>query len=444
MRVRWTVVLAAVWVLGAADRALAQAAFRAVFVGHYYFNSQTQEGGSVASLRVNGDGSLTLMGNAPSGAWTQSIALSPSGRWLAAAAGTSSTTVEEFRVFEVGEDARLTLRFQGVVPDSPLAMAWLTDDLIAVTATQTTGSSVGVYRWTPPPAGPSLVQQDRRTTGVFNAYLAYHPSLPYLYTQDTTGGNVVKRWQVDFSAANYGRLTAAGSTPVQPNYPLGLATDRAGRRLYAGGGASGDRHAVLGFRLGTGEEALPALPGMPYSSPGNSPAWLSPSGDDRFLVIGHGTDATVRTFWMAEDGVLAATGASFQVQNLTGAIGEVAVLKDLVFVTDDTSAIDGLQGIWSLRLGPAGTLTPIGGIVYTGTPRPEGGIAVWDPAWACAADYDGDAEVLPQDVAAMVGDWFEGLTTGALYADVDGNRELTPADVSAFVAAWYGAVSGGC
>ncbi|MBX3359349.1 MAG: beta-propeller fold lactonase family protein [Phycisphaeraceae bacterium] len=421
--------------------ASAQATFRAVFVGHYYFNSQTGAGGTVASLRVNPDGTLTLLGNADSGPWTQSLALSPSGRWLAAAAGTSATQFEEVRLFRVNADASLTLHHQALVPDSPLAMVWITDDLIAITATQLGGSSVGIYRWNPD--APSLLQRDRKSTGSFNSALAYHPSRPYLYTQNSQTSLEVRQWLISFDDATYGMLTDAGATPLA-HYPLNIITTGTGEFMYAGGGISGDRHAILGFGLDTDGQPPVAIPGSPFTSPGNSPAYLASNGDDRFVLVGHGTDATLRSFEASSTGVLTSTGNSFLVQNLQGAIGEVASLRDLVFVTDDTSALDGVQGIYSLRLGPTGTLSPIGGLVYTGTPRPEGGIAVWNPTTVCPGDYNGNGEIDPVDLADFINAWTTGLTDGSLYADADGDRTHGPTDIAVFVQQWLSAVQNGC
>lgn len=62
----------------------------------------------------------------------------------------------------------------------------------------------------------------------------------------------------------------------------------------------------------------------------------------------------------------------------------------------------------------------------------------------CPADWDGNGQVQPADVAAFVNTWFAALGSGTLAGDFDNNGLLQPADVAAFVNAWFAALSTGC
>jgi hypothetical protein len=53
------------------------------------------------------------------------------------------------------------------------------------------------------------------------------------------------------------------------------------------------------------------------------------------------------------------------------------------------------------------------------------------------SDWNDDGRIEPQDVAAMVNDWFADLAAGTTRADFDGDGAVTPADIAAFVAAWF-------
>jgi hypothetical protein len=426
--------VAAAAVASAAGLAAAQPTERTIFVGHYF----TQ--GSVASLRVGQDGTLTLLGNVSSGEWTQSIALSPGGRWLAAGAGTSSAVQETLHIFRVNADGSLSFAHLAFVPDSPLDLVWLSDDLLAVIDSGTSVSTVGIYRWNPD--APSLTETDRQTSGGFNGYLAYHPGSDYFYTQISsgTGGPSLTRWLINGVSGEI----AAGGTFFTDAYPLAPRFSPRGDMLFAGGGISAGGRAMLAFLVSEEEGGLLPTPGSPFQSPGNSPNSSAVSGDGRILAMAHGSGGIVRTFLIAPDGSLTFTDRSFVVQPTTGAIGEIAVLGDVVYVTDDTSASDGVQGIHALRLGADGSLTSLAPLLYTGSPRAEGGIAVWDPTRLCPADFDGNSTVNSADISAYLTRWLADVTAGGAYADFDASGGTNSSDISAFLTRWLSATAGDC
>jgi 6-phosphogluconolactonase (cycloisomerase 2 family) len=322
-------------------------------------------GDSVTSFTVNPDGSLTRVAAFASGDGPQTISLSPDGRFLAVANGTASITTEELRVFQVNSDATLTPRLTTAVPDSPLDIQWVSNSHLAVT--QTGVSNVRTYTYND--AGPSFVQTDIEGTGSFNSRLHYSPTRSTLYANNTSGGAGINV----FNVSRAGLMSFVEIEPV--SFAVDMAATHNGNFLYGAGGISGDGNRIHGFSV-AGNGALTALPAASFTSPGESPKVIAFSGDDKLLIAGHGTDATVQTFLL--DGVtgnLSSSGFSFDV-GLQGTLGDLQTLGDLMFVTDSSSSTDGLTGVYSFRINGDGSLTQLGPILDTLGARPEY-IATW-------------------------------------------------------------------
>ncbi len=375
---------AAVLVAGLGAPALAQADKPTMFIPHYY-----SLGGRVVTLILNPDGSLTIAGSFPAGIWTTACSLSPDGQYLAVSNASGcddgNCNFEDFRIFRVNADSTLTQVAYRQIPTSPLAVQWMGNQFVAVTITNSgaAGSSVSSYRFDRLTQQISLVETE--PVGGFNAYLEYDPAANALYTQTTTN-TLIHRWNV----APTGHLTKEGEVFTSGVYPIDLMLNRAGSRLYTAGGISAGGHALGGFTVNPlgSPTILDPLAGAPFFSPGQSPAYLTFSQNDSILFVGHGTDATVRSFLVDRPtGSLTPTGFAFDV-GLQGTIGDIAVMGDKVIIIDDSTAIDGIYGVYVFQIHPDGNFTQIGNILETGTPRPEGRMSVWMPPEApeCRAD----------------------------------------------------------
>ncbi|MEZ6232833.1 MAG: GC-type dockerin domain-anchored protein [Phycisphaerales bacterium] len=368
--------------------AMAQAHRPTMFIPHYY-----GLGGTVVSIVLNPDGSLSIIGTYPAGVWTTAASLSPDGRYLAVsnAAGCDDgdCSFEDFRVFRVNADSTLTEVAYRKVPTSPLEVEWIDNDFVAVTVTNSgaAGSQVSSYRFDRQANQIVLVETEQ--VGGFCSALAVDGAARTLYTQDSTG-QTIHRWQVDGA----GQLALEGAFPTGGVYPLDPLLSASGEWLYTAGGISSGRDKVAGYLVNAvgSTNILGFMNGAPFISPGNSPAYLAMTDDDSIMFVGHGTDATVRSFLVdSETGALTSTGFSFDV-GLQGTIGDIAVMGDKLIVTDDSTAIDGKYGAYVFQINPDGTFTQIGDILPTGTPRPEGRMAVWAPASAgCAPDLTATA-----------------------------------------------------
>ncbi len=412
-----------IFLLGsAAGSAAAQSALPAVFVANNVSDS-------ISSFSLNPDGTLEFVGNATTSDGPQTIDLSPDGRYVVVGHGTANDVEEVLTIFAVGGDASLTEEISIMVPDSPLDAVWLSDAFLAVTETNVGPPNfVHVYRFNP--AVPALSLIDTEATGSFNSALLRHPDGTALYAQDSFTNLVL--W---FGVAPDGALSPGGTLPTGATFPLELAAVPDASFLYAAGGISNGGHFVLGFSV-AGDGGLAALPGSPYFSPGQSPAHVAAGTD--WLFVGHGTDATVHSLAIGPTGALAATGFSFDV-GLQGTIGDVLVLGEFLLVTDESTAIDGISGIYSFLIGPDGSLSPAGPIEPAQGVRPES-MAGWIPPSSVPGDLDGDGEVGVTDLLIVLGAWgpCADPCPPSCQADTDRDCAVGVTDLLLVLAHWTG------
>lgn len=353
----------------AAAAAAAQSIEPAVFVVTY----PNAAPGKLSSLTVDPDGTLNLVGVwDTSDTGPQAISLSPGGRFVALSHGTANNIEEKVDVFRVNADATMTFVLTKLVPDSPLDLAWVRENLLAVTQTNLSGdNTVGLYEFDP--ATPSLTEVSRHITGRFCTSLAMHPHGRFLFANDSTANAIYT-----IEILPDGTSALRGSLPTGGIYPLGLGVTNDGTKIYAGGGISSGGAAVHGYSIEALSGSLAPLPGSPYQSQGASPKLAVASEDDRYVFVGHGTDATLRTMRVESDGRLVSTGYSFDV-GLQGTLGKVAVMENLLFVTDNSTAIDGKSGVYSFTVLTDGSLVMNGPDLFnTGSSTPNS-IAVWNP-----------------------------------------------------------------
>jgi 6-phosphogluconolactonase (cycloisomerase 2 family) len=412
--------------------AAAQSSSPAVFVS----NNGNLEG-SVSSFHVESDGTLTLVQKLVTGTRESTqdpcpgcnsyeISLSPNGRWLATGHAAGEDLFEQVTIYEVAADATMLVRTTAPIPGSVLDVQWLSDTVLAVTRTDFGASGVQTYTFD----GLSLTLADDVATGGFTTYLAAHPTLPVLYAQDSNSPYSIQAYDV----APNGVLTIIDTEFTGSTFPLELAVTHDGTKLYAAGGISNGGDKVIGLRVG-GDGSLSPLGGSPFVSPGASPSNTFASDDDKYLLVGHGTDATVRTFGIDPlTGGVAPTGFVFDV-GLQGTLGDVRTSGDLVFMTDNSTAIDGIRGIYSFTLGPDGSLASNGPIVSTDGIGPRA-IAAWQPA-PCPGDIapaGGDGMVDISDLLALLAAW--GPCPPPCDPDLDGDGLVDIADLLDLLEGW--------
>lgn len=316
------------------------------------------------------------------------MSLSPDGRHLAISHATALTT-EQVSLVRIHPDLSLELLGVFSVPDSPLDVQWIDDTFLAVAKSSVSGNNeVAIYEIDFMQSPPGAVERDRQFTGLFSTYLEKHPTLRVLYTQDSSlsgAGARVSTWEVSSS----GTLTLIDEDVTAPVYSLEIAVSPRGDYLFTTGGISSGGHAINGFFVAA-NGSLDPTPGSPYFSSGQSPADCEVSDSGDYLVVGHGTDATVRTFFITGAvGNLIETGALYDL-GTQGSIGDVREHDGMVYVTDSWT-VNGTAGVHTFELGANGELTKIGQHVSTGATSANA-IAYWEPD-SCPADCDGSGSL---------------------------------------------------
>ncbi len=243
------------------------------------------------------------------------------------------------------------------------------DNTLAVAKT---GSPANVQMFTWNEGSNSLTSVGTYSTGSFNSRFASAANGTILYANDSTG-NAIRT----FSVNPGGTLSPVQTLSTSPWFAVDMTVSNDERFLYGYGGISGDGRRIIGYTINGDGSLSPMAPNDSFMSPGQSPKVGRMSSDGRFLFVGHGTDAT---FWsFAVDpvtGALTSTGFGYDV-GLQGTLGDMAVLGDFLFVTDNSSAIDGRTGVLSFRVNSDGSFTEIGLFDSFGA-RPDY-LAVWVP-----------------------------------------------------------------
>jgi hypothetical protein len=388
--------------------------------------------GSVTSFTVNSNGTPTFADiertsdtDDDPGTNANAIALSPNGRFLAighAAGGTSP--VRQLTILEVASDASLAIVGEFDTPATPLDLVWVNDELLAVTQTDLSITNRVLTYLFVPGESAMLVPVGDINTGPFTTDLAKHPTAPVLYAGDTSGGQSI--FVID--VAPNGQLTLLGETPT-PVLPIDPAVSNGAEFVYAFSGITGGGETVLGYRVQP-DFTLEVLPTSPYVSPGASPKSGVFSDDDSLLFVSHGTDATVRSFRVDSDtGELTSTGSSFDV-GLQGSVGEMTVLNDVLYVMDDSNAIDGVSGVVTLKYDGQGVLTQIGSRAPTQGVTPTG-IVSWPGVSEafCPGDATGDGVIDGADLVELLGAFGSKTNAGEDGGDFDGSRTVDGTDL---------------
>lgn len=390
-----------------------------------------QSTGPAAFVANNGnvEGSVSAFTFAPSGAAVfvgelnistnpQTISLTPSGRFVATAHGTASDTVEALTIMEVGANAALTQVTVKLVDDSPLNIQWIDNEYLAVTHTSLSETNeLVIYRFDD--EVNSLTEVDRKPTGNFSHRIALHPTRVFIYAQDSSLNDIHA-----FSIGAGGTLTLIETQDTGTTYPLDMAITNDGTKLYAAGGISNGGNKVQGFVIES-DGSLTPMAGSPFTSPGASPAYLAVSRDDKYLYVGHGTDATCRAFTInPTTGQITATGYSFDV-GLQGTLGDLAVLANVMLITDESTATDGIRGLYSFTIQANGSLVQNGAILDTQGVTPES-IAVWLPP-RLVGDVNCDGSINGFDIDAFT----LALSNPAAYATTWPLCDVALADVNA-------------
>ena len=423
----------------AVGAAWAQSGERGVFVS----NNGNLEG-SVTAFRIDGAGQLVFVnrvvtGSRPNttvpcgGCNAYEIAISPDGRWLATAHAAGD--IDGITVLEVLADGSIVQRGQrllNVGEGGGLDLVWLSDEYLAYTRLDTSPDRIAVYLWNPGAATITPIAAYDSPGSL--AYLVVDSDRNRLYANDSTN-DLVRAFEVSPTFT----LTQTDAESTGGPFPLELAISPDGAHIYAACGISSPGQAVVGYEV-LADGTLSLLAGSPFLTGGSSPSNVFVTPDGAYVIAGHGTDATMRSLARnASSGALTATGFVFDV-GLQGTLGDVHTLDDLVFVTDNSTATDGLMGIYSITVNADGSFTQNGPIVSTGGIAPRS-VASWSPPIVqLLGDMNCDGVVSVGDIAGFV----LALTDPTGYAttypdcdiangDINGDTAVSVGDIGPFV-----------
>ncbi len=365
--------------------------------------------------------------NAP-GANAISIDISPSGKYLVTGHASGSQIGEQITILAVASDGTMTLVLELPVPETSFSVLWLDEEYIAATQTIAFGvNELVVYRFDP--QGPALTEVSRAYCGTFATKLVRHPTLRIIYVNDSGSANAIR----SFAVAPMGELALLELVALG-TYPLGIEIGPTGEFLYAAGGISGGGNKFAIFAVGpTG--LLTNLPGSPFTSPGASPKEFSIDPTGSMLFVEHGTDATIRSFFLdSQTGVPTSTGQMFDI-GLQGTLGATAAWRGILFATDESTALDGIRGLYALNVNfSTGTMTPINPVPVDSTGITPENIAIWDPPSICPADLNSDGELNFFDVQMFL----TLFSSNDLAVDFNGDGELNFFDVQIYLG-WFAA-----
>jgi 6-phosphogluconolactonase (cycloisomerase 2 family) len=423
------------------QRAEAQAAAPTVFVlNRFVSGAPSGSPGAVTSFRQNADGTLTFVANTDVGREPNSIALSPDGSLLAVGGGQTGSIGDELVLFQVNPNSTLSFLFSpsAGVPGSAFEMIWLSNDLLAVTETDTIGDNfIHVYRWMPDL--PFLFRTDIKPTGNFTTSLAFDESRNFLYTQSSQGDDIIDRWAVNLAT---GRLTHVETVP-NFDAPLDLTITADNHFLYTGGGSGifsgGCDTCINGYDITDEELVIPLF--NPTFSPVQNPAYLAASQNGH-LFVGHGGNHVIISYQIDPFGSLIDTGLTLVTDSIVG----IDSMGDYLFIADDNQSAtigDGVRGVWTYLIGADGLLTQVGnGPADTGAvPVMFEALELWPGTGEplCLCEFDSDAaQVDVFDLLAYLDLWF----VSAPAADVDGTAGVDVFDLLAFLDCWFPASSG--
>lgn len=425
----------------AAD-ATAQSSGPAIFVAN---NGNCE--GSVTSFTVNGDGTLNFVqkivtGSVPCGSGqtapglnAQAISISPSGRWLITGHGTISATVEQLTIYEVHRDATMSIKHVATTPDSPVGVAWIDDEYVAVTATPNGNDFVIIYKFDP--AGPSLIQHFYQSVSyIFD--IIVDPDHDLLFARDGLSGVTVFKINADRT------ITEVTTNPTPTTvYFLGPGLSPDGTKLYYGGGISsfnglGSRW-IGGLSVNTATGELTPMPDSPYLSPpsdgtsGPSPKEVDVSSDGKYAFVNHGGTAHIKGFEIdPQTGVLTPIENSYFDVGTQGQSGNMSILDNRLYVPRRYANPSPGDGVLALQINDDGSLTQLGGLYPTQGSLPWD-IETWPGLQLCPADINGDSNVDVADLLAVISNWGGGAGNPA---DVDGSGVVDVGDLLIIIGAW--------
>ncbi len=357
--------------------AMGQATQRTIFVA----NNGNLEG-AVTGFTIDAQNrpvfvSKTVIGTTPStanpvgGTNADGISITPDGKFLATSHTTALTT-EQITVLQVNSDSTTSIVGTFLTPDSPLDLAWLNDDTLAVTRTRTVGTNeIIVYRYDR--SANTMTEIDREPAGTFCTELLVDAPRNRLFSNSTTEGTM-RVWSINCD----GTITNLQTQFIGP-YFFGISITSDGLHFYSGVGTSNGGNVVTHLLVDPTTAAVTGADPAYTPSGGGASAFTTISTDDRFVFVGHNTGSEVYSLLRdPATGLLTNTGNFVDIGD-QGGIGNIRTYPGHLVVTRDSSFSSSTpRGIRIFAIGEQGQLTPTSDFVSSGATAPNN-MVIWSP-----------------------------------------------------------------
>jgi sugar lactone lactonase YvrE len=343
-------------------------------------------GDSLVSWTLLPDGTLVEADRIATGNAPADVALSPDGSLLAVTHGTADEIREELRLYRVNADATVSPILTRFVADSPANVAWVNDNVLAVTETKIGPSSVSTYAFDADTI--TLDYVDGFASGVFSFSLTAADGTIFVESSFDSPNNAITSRQV----APDGTILGGDDVVIGTggDFVTDLVATSDGRFVYGPGGISGPSDDLLFGFAAAPDGTLSAVPMSPVLTGTRAPAEVAMSPDDAVLyVTNNGLGSTDgRLVAYAIDpvtGELSPTGNSLVLGD-RGDAGAIDTLPGYVFHLDGSGA-DDTRGLEVIAVGPGGSLaslavyeasggfTPDALATWVGIPEPTAGAA---------------------------------------------------------------------
>lgn len=379
-----------------------------------------RDSGTVSSLRLNHNGTLSLVGTFAVGPLPQDCALTQDGDRLVVLNSNpdvpGSATV---KVMYVNADGTLTVPSAPVVVgDAPLGLGLSQSGYVLVPSTaQRDLASLRLLGMMAQPVSTA-------PAGTFPIRSVATPDSQFAYCISSISPDDV----VTYSLGADGVLSRLGALDIPGAAAFGAVVHPSGNTLYV---STGQANTINWYAINPSTGAL--TPGGSINPGGNSVTEMAITPDGRWLLSVHVLSDTVQVTRINADGSLTPTAFSAFV---TSDARDVVTDGRFVYVSDETP-LGGAVGIHMFSIHrDFGFLTALGPPAHTGGFKPQF-MALWSPP-PCEGDADGNGVINFMDITSVLTHF--GMPGPVGDANFDG--VVTFGDISTILMAW-GNVCGG-
>ena len=330
--------------------------------GSWLYAVNADASGSISAFAVQADGSLTATNCSTGplctiGGTPESIAVDPSGQFLAVTNG-DDDTIDRFTINQT--DGSLSNQQTLTARDQPNGIAYLQDtSAVSITprfAYVAHEFSNSVTSFSINAGSGALSSAGSVSPGPSPKFITADPTGRFVYVT-TTGDDAISAYSVN---ASTGALSLIGgaSTPVTQSDPESIAIDPSGRFLYLGNTGS-DSISVYNINS---DGSLTQV-GLPVVTAfGNDPSSVAVDPSGRFLYVANRSSSDLWAYSIdAADGTLTAIGAPLSGTNMGGPVSIAIDASGRFLYTANSSLVAGKCWISGFAIDAnAGTLTELG------------------------------------------------------------------------------------